>query len=610
MSFAAWPNSRREEQLRAVAAPAAPSLTWGEGAGYFALALLLDLVMGLPKLGDVARGDLIGPDSYMRLDRLRNILAHRAPLDIVARDGSGTGTVIHWSHLLDSIILLLAAPLRFFMDAPHAVHWAAVALGPLSTAFLGLALAWVLAPLVERGWRWTAPLLAALSPAIIGYGIAGIVHHHILVALVVVMTAGWAGRAALGYGESDAAWRLGAWAGAGLWLSPETVPFSLLAYGALGLAWLVEPPPRARGEALRNSASAFLLVTAAAFAVNPPEAGYGARELLHVSVVYLLLAVALAAVGWSVWCIDRWRLPPLRRGALGIGAALAAGGLWAAAFPQLLAGPSGVFGAAAASAYFGVIAEMQPVTTMQGFCAYLLDGAIATLIAAIIAWRARSLWWGYGAFCGALILALAQRHVRFATYPEAFAAALLPVLLGGCSTVFARYPERATRLMRIGVLGAFLLAVSSGGIFAARAAPARASAEPSCSLEHIGTLLAPYGGEVVLADVGLTPELLHRTRVLTVGSFYTNIAGFMRARAAWRSSPGDRVPEALAATRASLLLFCRERGRSPLVADLPPNTLFDRLNRGQVPRWLAKLGADPASGYVLYRIDGSGGGTR
>jgi hypothetical protein len=606
MTLVASHISRREERWNSAAAPGKRTLAWSEGAGYFVLALLLDLVVSLPNLGEVAAGGLLGPDSYMRLLRLRHILAHRTPVDLIARDGSGTGTVLHWSHLLDSIILLLAAPLRLFMDEPQAVHWAAVALGPLSTACLGLALAWALAPLAARGWRWTAPALATLSPAIFGYGAAGVVHHHILLAVAVTMTAGWAGRAALGESSGDAAWRMGAWAGAGLWLSPETVPFALLAYGALGLAWLLEPARRTHGVALRNSASAFLLVTAAALAVDPPAAGYGA-PLLRLSNVYLLLAVALAVVGWSACGLDHLRLAPVRRGVLGIAIALAAGGLWLALFPTLLAGPTGVLGASAASAYFGVINEMKPVTTARAFCVFLLDGALATAAIAAIAWRARSLWWGYAACCGALLLVLGQRHIRFATYSEAFAAAMLPVLLTWCGPFLSRQSERARTLGRV----ALLLCLLAVHILALTLpAQARTEAAPSCSLDHIAKLLAPYGGQVVLADMSLTPELLYRTRVLTVGSLYTNVAGFLRLRAAWRSAPGATLPEAVAATGASLLLFCPSSTLRSLVADLPGNTLFDRLNRGEAPPWLVRLGADPAAGYVLYRIDRSARGAR
>jgi hypothetical protein len=38
------------------------------------------------------------------------------------------------------------------------------------------------------------------------------------------------------------------------------------------------------------------------------------------------------------------------------------------------------------------------------------------------------------------------------------------------------------------------------------------------------------------------------------------------------------------------------------VADLPPVTLWDRLNRNDVPNWLSKAGDAPGSGYTLYRI--------
>ena len=52
----------------------------------------------------------------------------------------------------------------------------------------------------------------------------------------------------------------------------------------------------------------------------------------------------------------------------------------------------------------------------------------------------------------------------------------------------------------------------------------------------------------------------------------------------------------------SLVLFCPMPGRSPLIRDLPENTLLDRLGRGEVPTWLREAARDPSSGHVLYRV--------
>jgi hypothetical protein len=56
------------------------------------------------------------------------------------------------------------------------------------------------------------------------------------------------------------------------------------------------------------------------------------------------------------------------------------------------------------------------------------------------------------------------------------------------------------------------------------------------------------------------------------------------------------------ATEATVVLFCPSRARSLLVADLPPDTLMDRLNQGRVPPWLRPVSGDPRSGYALYEV--------
>jgi hypothetical protein len=117
-------------------------------------------------------------------------------------------------------------------------------------------------------------------------------------------------------------------------------------------------------------------------------------------------------------------------------------------------------------------------------------------------------------------------------------------------------------------------------------------------------LLSQAAGAVVLAHPNLTPELLYRTPVLTVGSLYhRNAEAYMRARAAWRAEPGREVPEAVQATRARFVLACKGAPRSRLVKDLPKTTLLDVLSAGTPPAWLTPVAEDAQSGFVLYRVE-------
>jgi hypothetical protein len=242
----------------------------------------------------------------------------------------------------------------------------------------------------------------------------------------------------------------------------------------------------------------------------------------------------------------------------------------------------------------------------------LLNGAVATLLLVWFAVSRRSLLWGYGALCVGVMLVLGQRYVRFSTYPAAAAATTLPVILTECTRLLAMRPQIAQAAARIGVIALMMLTYPGyRALGEARADNWAASRQPvgapDCRVGGLGSMLAPYAGRVVLTDVNDVPELLYRTGILTVGSLYLrNVPAFMRLRAAWRSGPSDTVPEAVRATGATLVLACprpvRYAGRSSLVADLPPETLLDRLNRGEVPPWLKEVARHPASGHVLYRI--------
>jgi hypothetical protein len=569
-----------------------------ERALYLLAPILIAFAIGMHQLPGVIAGGLTGPDSYMRLVRLEDTLRQHEIAYVVARDGSGAGTLLHWSHLLDLLLSLLAAPLRLAFDDHAALHAAATVFGPLWIGALGLATAWAAAPLSEPRWRWLAPLVVVVSAPIVSYGVPGVVHHHVPLLLVAVMTAGYALRGTLAMAAPGAGLAMGAWAGLGIWLSPEAMPFILMAFGGLWLAWTLQPRPDLVAMIVR-AAIGFLLVVAGAFAVDPPYAGYASVEIDRISLVYVVLAGVVVAMAGAAVMVEHSSQRGRRRTAIRLIVPVLCLGAWIAVFPALLRGTAGLMTAPETQALFGTISEMMPVHSVGAAIAFLLTGTLTAGAAGWFALSRRSLLLAYVALCAGVLALLGAVHVRFAAYPAAAAAAMLPVLVTSCTVALRRWPEAVQAAARIGLIALFAL-VPLVGLLAPVSVDEN---DHACALSGSEGMLAKHAGQVVLANPNDTPELLYRTRALTVGSLYhRNIVAFMRLRAAWRSLPSDTVPDAVRSTGATLVLYCSSAARSLLVADLPLDTLLDRMNQGLVPSWLHRLDADPHAGYVLYQV--------
>jgi hypothetical protein len=586
------------------------SFTRWEGLLYFLVPAAIAIATGRGVIDRILSGGLFNPDSYMRLVRIEEMLQQHRILDVVTRDASGAGSLLHWSHLLDSVLCLLALPLTLVLDQRAALHLAASLLGPISMGLLGIAVAWAASPLAGRRWLWLAPVATALPMPIVSYGLPGVAHHHVLLVLVAVMTNGWALRVILGHAPRPAGLALGTWAAIGIWLSPETMPFILMAFTGLWLAWLgldgaVRPERRDIAAAIRSAGLAFLLVLACAFAVDPPYAGYGSVEIDRLSVVYIALALITFALSLTVPLIER--LPVGRSAGAIVGLMVPAAGiaLWLALFPAVIRGPGGLMSAQEAHDFIDIIIEMRPVTTVTDAVQYLLTGSVVAALLVWIAIRWRSLLTGYAGLCAMVLVALGVTHLRFAAYPCAAAAVMLPIFV---TRISASLAERSPLLdvgARYALILVFIVALRVGGM-PGLATPAKASGEPAlpnCEVSGLAPMLAPYAGQVVLANVDQTPELLYRTQLRTVGSLYhRNVDAFLRLRAAWRSLPSEGVPDAVRQTRASLVLFCHTAERSPLVEGMSLYTLYDKLDRGEVPTWLTQVAEDKRSGNVLYQV--------
>ncbi|HEY1855934.1 hypothetical protein [Acidocella sp.] len=379
--------------------------------------------------------------------------------------------------------------------------------------------------------------------------------------------------------------------GAAIWLTPETMPFVLMAFAALFFRWIERPSWRV----MCGCAAGFVAMLTLALAFDPPQGGYGVPEVDRLSCVYVVLGflLLLGALGLSV-------LQAPRRRGVGVVLMVVLFAAWIGLFPKVAMGPYGVLPKAEMKLFFGAMQETQPVHGRE-LITFLLPGFLVLLFASWRGLRERFWVWMYFAICQAVALWLGVKFVLFVGFSAAAAAVLLPIMITRLSETLAARPGLASGF-RLTLLAAMF---GLPEIFASAAAhPAALDAKkfPSCDLRTIGPLLAPVAGQVVLAPMEDTPELLYRSGVETVGSLYQHgVPAYLRARAAWRAAPGTSEPLAVQETGASYVLFCPQPGRYTPVADLPPTTLWDRLEGFAPPPWLKLLGQN-AAGWRLYAI--------
>ncbi len=566
--------------------------------------LLAALGVSLRFLPDIAARDLNNPDSYMRLVRLRDMLDTHATLFAVSRDGSGHGTILHWSHLLDSLLYVLSLPFRLVLPQADALYAAALLFGPLNIAAAAFAACWAAAPFADRKWLFLGGLLAAVSPAIASYGVAGVVHHHIAAVLAATMCWGWAARLIAGAAPPFAGIALGVWAAVGIWFTPESVPVTAMGLAALGLAWIVSPHRPVIAQSLALAGASFAVATTLAWLADPPAAGLAAPDIDRLSALFAGMAFAAASIGVALWLAHPFVRTVLARAATACAIALACAAIWAWTFRDALLRSNLAVAAEDWHVFFDFTMEMLPVANVWQAVYYLLTGGLAAALAGVLAVRHLSVLLGFAAICALALAAAGWKHVRFAAYPEIAGAIALPIALTLLHRASPAWPPIRQSLARIAVILLFFQVPYAVEVAGLTATPdGNAAAAPPCKPAAAAAMLASHPGAIVLTEANDTPELLYRTPIRTVGSLYhRNIPAFLRLRAAWRSAPSDTVPAAVRQTEASLILSCVSPRRSAVMEGLAGPGLLDQMRVNDPPAWAHRIAENPASGHVLYEI--------
>lgn len=568
----------------------------------FCAAALLAIVASPDTVLQVFHDRLVDTDSYMRLLRIEQGIRRDCLSNLVYRDDSGKPLIIEWSRLVDAFILALSAPLAPFLGWHRALYIGGVATQPLFAGALGASLAFAAAPVAERQFLWAAPVVAVLLPGIRGFEAFGEVHYHIILLASIAFTLGWCLRAR--EGAVRPMLYAGISGGFAIWIMPETMPFIMLGYGTLGLVWLSRPI----GAGLAWCGAGFFVTTTLATLIDPPHGGPLIAETDRISIIYVVLAGATAlALGWFAW-LDRQNWQPRWRTALGMMGAALCFAVWLALFPRVALGPFGLIPARDMKLFFGQMSEVQPIKGYVHVSLILAPGALAACYAIFCAWRQRaallvSAAWLMLSAAIILAVALTARFLIFQQIPAGFAAALVPIMLTDVTRHLASRPVLVAAA-RVGIFALFILGPYMPGVAHALAYPKHHKPhQATCSTVGIARLLAPAAGKIVLTSVNYVPQLLFRTRILTVGSLYQHgIGAYLRARTAWRTPVGSVPPLAFRQTGAEFVLFCNTSTLNYLGKPTPRDALWPRLAQHRPPPWLRQIGGPTRQGFRLYEV--------
>ncbi|MGH8277907.1 MAG: hypothetical protein ACRETH_14555, partial [Steroidobacteraceae bacterium] len=324
------------------------------------------------------------------------------------------------------------------------------------------------------------------------------------------------------------------------------LPFALIAVAGLAVPWVLDGDEASAGR-VEGCALGYTAVAAASWLLDPPNGGLFSIEVDRLSLPYVFLGSLLLAAAKA---LRRVSLPGAgRRLAALLAAGLLAGVRWLAAFPELARGIAPGTPAEVQRLIWGNNPELQTIHTAKRLIGWGGGGILSLLFFSLELLKAqgdkRKFWLlSYATVCAATLLAISIIHIRFAPYAEAAGAVALAI---GASHLRNRAGAVPAALFGT------ILAVAPIYAAATDAGDARLL---SCRVAEAARWLKDER-DVVYVDIDFAPELLWRTRAMTVGTLYhrgyKGIARYLRAS---RALTDDDARAALEAARVKRVLLC------------------------------------------------------
>jgi hypothetical protein len=556
--------------------------------------LLIAIHLALVQFGlsPVLRGELGDTDGYTRLLRVEALASGAGWFNsALPQMNAPYGDTLNWTRPLDVLILAGALPLVAYagMDMHAAIYWAGALSAPLLHILMALALAWAAAPLLPAAARPLVALLAAVTPIMLAYNVAGRPDQQTLLVLCIVMALGWLTRGLAGLrAVPRAGLYAGLWLGFGFWITVEAQFSYLILLVTLGLIWWWQGERRVLLLAESFAIGFFVMVAIGVLAERGPE-WFSLRELDKISISHALGAALISGFIGLLAFLTReggrgWR------SLCGLSCAGAGGvALWVFV-PELFLGPAGQMHPRVYNEFFLKILEMRPLWPVDAETVTLLLLWLALPLLALPLWllariRPVQLWLPVLAVLGFFTIA-ALFHARFAQV----AAPLAAIVLVG-----------AVRRYRFSLRAIALILPLTAGFVSVAASPqdTAAALRQSCNVKNIRPDLNGLPARIIMAPLGDGPALAYFTHHGAVaGPYHRNTAGLLDSFDFWGNTPDETARQIVKKRGIGYVLACLPRAdRTGLVRQIS-------LAKGvaAAPDWLEPLELPTGQGFRLYRV--------
>ena len=573
----------------------------------------------------VKKGELAGPDCYMRLIRVLDLYNTGRWYDpVLLRSNAPYGEKLHWTRPFDILLLLGSVPITLLADFKSALFWWGVAISPILMTVTLIALHWSTRPILSKDGPFLVVFIFFFQLGVLSYYQAGRPDHHSLLILVFVLSIGFTLRIILKPFKILFCYIAGAISALSIWISVESILPTCIILVVLGFLWVLE-----NGDFSRKSlyySLALFIITGFSMILERPWYDLATEDLDSLSVVHWSVLGFISLFWIIVSAFNRYtglfQKATSRLSFSLVGIAIVAIAILLF-FPKFYDGPYANVDPRIIPIWLDKVSELQPLLSKSASLAIpvqLIASAIVCfpfLFYLLLRGTSVANWKGWiyiSLSLLVLILVSLFYQIRWSAYAQVLLSIIMTEIMSRVLIWRKRQKGVLWKVLRESlVIAIFSTAFLVMGLLADTITK-RGKLDRShqtISLVRLCEYLSEpeRRGEQnlrILAYIDFGAEILYRTQHEVIATpYHRNGRGIMDTYDIMTADTDEKALELMQKRQIDVILLCPTSSESAFYSKPEQiSTFYQRLSQNMIPHWLRKveLPRDLSSLFLLFEI--------